>query len=91
VDLVQQRELIASLEALDHPDLPERPRAVERARGIRLRAAQLLECARARERERVVADVEVAVVDPHRPALERRPRELGGSGSQCSTDSIALR
>jgi hypothetical protein len=77
--LFKSAKLLAALQSLDHPDLPERARAVERTREDPARElAQLIERARAREREvaQVVADVEVAIVDPHRPALERRPREL---------------
>ena len=62
-------------EALDEPDLPQRLRAVEL---LREHAAgevlQLLLAAGRRQRggAHVVLEVEVGVVDPHRPALAER-------------------
>jgi hypothetical protein len=66
------------LEPLDHPDLPERSRAVERslekARDERL---ELLVRARPRHRDvtQVVVEIEVPIVDPHRVLLTGNPGE----------------
>ncbi len=73
------------LEPLDEVDLPQRPAAVERARGDpRDQLAQLVVVARARQRGAayVVADLEVRVVDPHgvgEPARHRlQPLAVAG-------------
>ena len=79
VGLGDQREAPA-LEALDEPRLPQRLGAVQPLRvDARGERAQLLLRARLRQRRvaHVVLEVEVAVVDPDRPAgLKRREREL---------------
>ena len=79
VHLRDQRP-VAVLETLDHPHLPQRLGAVELLRHHPAdEVAQLLLAARRRQRgvAQVVAEVEVRVVDPHRPAeLERHEAHL---------------
>ena len=79
VRLAHQREAVLA-DAVDEPDLPQRLRAVELlGEDAAGQPSQLVLAGRLRERRvaHVVADVEVRVVDPHRPRLrERREREL---------------
>ena len=59
------------LQALDHPDLPQRPRPVEcwdMTRPTSLRSSASTPRRRQRRVAEVVLDVEVGVVHPHRPA-----------------------
>src|SRR6185295_4258935 len=75
--LRDHRETIA-LETLDHPDLPERLRAIELLRDdARREPLQLPFVAGARQARvaDVVMDVEVLVVDPEQPVPERHRRE----------------
>jgi hypothetical protein len=80
VGLRQHGEAVAAVEALDNPHLPERLVPVEAlAEDAAREAPELLLGARLGEGRvaDVVAQVEVRVVDPARPALaERDEREL---------------
>ena len=92
--LGEQREAVVR-QALDEPQLPQRPVPVQRlgehAPGEPL---ELLVAAGARERgvADVVGDVEVGVVDPDRPALlerdERQPLAVAGDEVKPGLDLL---
>jgi len=87
------------VEALDHPELPERAGAVEvGGEHPAGQVAQLLRASRLGDRgvADVVEDLEVGVVDPHRPPeleryeadplpVARHQREVGGDGADQVT------
>ena len=79
---------LPAFEALDEPQLPERPLAIEHAllHAVRERD-ELLPRSRARQRgvAHVVRDVEAVVVDPDRPALVVGHRASTGGGTAAST------
>jgi hypothetical protein len=83
VGLGDQREAVV-VDAVDEPDLPQRAAAVQ-ALGEQPpgQALELLVVARRRQPgvAQVVAQVEVRVVDPDRPALARTARRRGAGGS----------
>jgi hypothetical protein len=71
------RRVVASLESLHQPDLPERLRAIELlGEDAARQVLQLLLTAGRRQRRgaNVVLEVEVRVVDPDRPSLVQRHR-----------------
>jgi hypothetical protein len=75
---LRDQRAAAALESLDHPQFPQRLPVVEALRhDARGEAFQLAFGARLRQRRvaHVVVDVEAVVVDPHRMALDRDPRE----------------
>jgi hypothetical protein len=95
VGLREDREALAPVEALDHKQLPERLVAIERLREHPPREPlELLLVARLRQRREpdVVADVEVRVVDPARPALaerdERQPLAVARNLVELRADRV---
>ena len=78
MDLGDHREVLATLEALHDPHLPERLRAIEVLRhDPRSEAFQLalVPWPRQRRVSDVVMNVEVGIVDPHGMVLERDERQ----------------
>ena len=96
VDLVEQRELLAILHALDDPDLPQGSAPVEGAsEDARGQLAQLLLASGLGQGDvaDVGADVEVAIVDPDRPALDGGPGQalaIAGDAMQHALDGGAV-
>ena len=81
-------------QALDEVHLPQRPGLVQRPRAQpRDQVVQLGVAARGRQRRApdVVGDVEVAVVDPHRPRQARAPPRGPSAGTAGSAAAAARR
>ena len=95
-DLWIEADVLAAVDALHEPQLPQRSVAVEHLRHEALGELEQLTPAPGRGQRgepHVVGDVEALVVDPHRPAPPERHRHhpLAEAGDQLQADATSAR